>query len=170
MKTDGHRWRGRGRAAIRTSVAGVAALVVGACGVRGGATDATETLEPRAAAAATACPAGFSDCNGAPWDGCEAELAKDLANCGACGRGCVADERTLPVCVDGRCLHACRVGRAECDGDPTTICETETLRDPCHCNGCGRACPPGEFCVAGLCQGRQDPLVQLGPPAPDSCR
>ena len=64
---------------------------------------------------------------------------------------------------------SCRVGRADCDGDPSTICEAETLRDPCHCHGCGQTCAPGQFCVAGLCQGRQDPLVQTGPPAPASC-
>jgi hypothetical protein len=121
-------------------------------------------------AATGTCPAGFADCNGAARDGCEVKLAENAANCGACGNACPSDPLTLPVCVEGRCLYACRVGRGECDGDPSTICETETLRDPCHCNGCGQACAPGEFCVAGLCQGHQDPLVQTGPPAPASCR
>ncbi|MBU1069589.1 hypothetical protein KJ975_08480 [Myxococcota bacterium] len=95
--------------------------------------------------------------------------AGDPNRCGASGETCTAGPRALPVCVDGRCSQACRVGYADCDGDPATSCETEVLIDPCHCKNCGRTCPPGEFCVAGLCQGRQDPLVRTGPPAPANC-
>ncbi len=170
MKTDEDRGKGNGRAAGGAAIVAAATLVLWACGVRNGGTDAPASpAEAAPVAAAGACCAGFGDRNGAAGDGCETKLAEDLANCGACGNACVADPRALPVCVDGRCRYACRVGRAECDGEPATVCETETLRDPCHCSGCGRACAPGQFCVAGLCQGHQDPLVQLGPPAPHAC-
>ena len=156
----------------RTHRAGLVSLVViafGACASRPGTTDAPGGATGPVLTKTGVCPAGLGDCNGAAQDGCETKLAEDLASCGACGNACTADPLALPVCVDGRCGYACRVGRAECDGDPSTICETETLRDPCHCNGCRQACAPGQFCVAGLCQGRQDPLAQTGPPAPASC-
>jgi hypothetical protein len=115
------------------------------------------------------CSTGVADCNGQVGDGCEAVLAEDIANCGACGATCTVGPRALPFCIDGRCSRACRVGYGDCDGNPATECETEILLDPCHCNGCGQACAEGLFCVAGNCQGRQDPLVRVGPRAPASC-
>jgi len=100
---------------------------------------------------------------------CVADLRNDPLNCGACGRACASADRTLPVCLDGQCVQVCRVGYGECDGDPVTGCETEVLRDPCHCSKCGARCPSGSFCVAGVCQGQQDALVRTGPPAPAAC-
>jgi hypothetical protein len=159
MTATGRSWR-------MTLVVGGLTLLA-ACGSRAAPTDATS--RSRSTSTPLACPAGTADCNNRADDGCEARPSEDFANCGACGVVCPAGTRALPVCLDGRCAQACRVGFAECDGDPATDCETETLRDPCHCNGCGRACAEGLFCVAGLCQGRQDPLVQTGPPAPAAC-
>jgi hypothetical protein len=101
---------------------------------------------------------------------CTANLKNDPLNCGACGRTCPSVERTLPVCLEGQCRQVCRVGYAECDGNPATVCEAEVLRDPCHCSRCAQRCPAGQFCVAGACQGRQDALVRTGPPAPASCK
>lgn len=46
----------------------------------------------------TACNPGFDDCNGLPFDGCEAELAVDPLHCGACGRGCFSGP-----CQNGNC-------------------------------------------------------------------
>lgn len=38
------------------------------------------------------CAEGFDDCNGEPADGCEAGLASDDQNCGACGAACGDDQ------------------------------------------------------------------------------
>jgi hypothetical protein len=139
----------------------------------GGSTPPSDAPERRAAEAvrtyAAVCSAGTADCNGRADDGCESVPAEDPANCGACGVVCTVGPRALPVCIEGRCLRACRVGYGECDGDPATECEAEVLVDPCRCGGCDRACAEGEFCVAGMCQGRPDPLVRVGPPAPRDC-
>jgi hypothetical protein len=133
-------------------VVGVA-LCLGGC-----ASPATPSGTPTSAPAAASAPVA-----------CNANLRADPLNCGACGRVCPSAERTLPVCLEGQCRQVCRVGYGECDGDPATVCETEVLRDPCHCRACGARCPAGQFCVAGMCQGRQDALVRTGPRAPASC-
>ena len=44
------------------------------------------------------CDDGYADCNGVYEDGCEAEWARDLNNCGRCGQ-CGASES----CVGGVC-------------------------------------------------------------------
>jgi hypothetical protein len=46
------------------------------------------------------CDAGFKDCNGLPEDGCEAELAMDVDNCGACNQACDESE----TCEGGTCV------------------------------------------------------------------
>ncbi|AKF08206.1 Tryptophan synthase alpha chain [Sandaracinus amylolyticus] len=48
------------------------------------------------------CDAGFDDCDGAPENGCEAELATDALNCGACGTVCGVDQ----ACVRSTCIAA----------------------------------------------------------------
>src|SRR5690606_10174607 len=45
-------------------------------------------------AGCTPCGAGRANCDGDTGNGCEAELATDAANCGACGTACAA------VCID----------------------------------------------------------------------
>ncbi|MEZ4407319.1 MAG: hypothetical protein R3A52_12690 [Polyangiales bacterium] len=51
------------------------------------------------------CAGGYGDCDGAPANGCEANLATDVNNCGACGRrpaeACnLADDNCNGVCDD----------------------------------------------------------------------
>jgi alpha-tubulin suppressor-like RCC1 family protein len=71
------------------------------------------------------CNPGYADCDGMAGNGCEAELARDTANCGACGNGCAPGTE----CVDGVCdpiaqaapgtLNGCAVRRSgtiECWG------------------------------------------------------
>jgi hypothetical protein len=48
------------------------------------------------------CQPGFADCNGAPVDGCEAELGSDAFACGLCGHMCSAGE----TCALGQCCGA----------------------------------------------------------------
>ncbi len=45
----------------------------------------------------------------------------------------------------------CPTGRAECDGQPATSCETDTTSDPSHCGACNLACAAGQSCVDGVC-------------------
>src|SRR5205823_2212585 len=41
------------------------------------------------------CKTGFGDCNMMSNDGCEANFASDVANCGGCGKGCAAQNATV---------------------------------------------------------------------------
>lgn len=69
----------------------------GACGV-------LCPLAPHALPACTslacslACDIGWADCNANPLDGCETDLALDIANCGQCGKRCV-----IGRCAAGNC-------------------------------------------------------------------
>jgi hypothetical protein len=47
--------------------------------------------------AVVTCSPGFSNCDGVPANGCEANLASDSKNCGTCGTVCTAG------CVKGHC-------------------------------------------------------------------
>jgi hypothetical protein len=99
---------------------------------------------------------GRGDCDRAAAYGWEAELARDLAHCGACGRAC-AFAHAAARCVDGRCLRGdCAEGWADCDGDPLNGCEANLREDPAHCGACSvtgasRACEGGAVCAGGRC-------------------
>jgi hypothetical protein len=69
------------------------------------------------------CQAGRTDCNGVALDGCEADLALDAFNCGACGQQC-----TLPnaesQCLERACAFVqCQDGFADTDAQPNNGCE-----------------------------------------------
>ena len=53
-----------------------------------------------------ACQTGWADCNGVASDGCEAELARSSAHCGACGRACAGTCNDGRCCVGDRCTTA----------------------------------------------------------------
>lgn len=57
------------------------------------------------------CLPGFADCNGDPSDGCEVDLTRHPAHCGACGDAC--DFAIGQPCIEGKCLMV------ECDDGPT---------------------------------------------------
>ncbi|MBX3213615.1 MAG: hypothetical protein KF850_16375 [Labilithrix sp.] len=48
------------------------------------------------------CNAGWGDCNGNRYDGCETNLSSDPKNCGGCGIVC--DGVAGQACIDGRCM------------------------------------------------------------------
>ncbi|MBK7857751.1 MAG: hypothetical protein IPJ65_03800 [Archangiaceae bacterium] len=73
-------------------------LNCGACGVACPPVPHARPLCLGTLCSRTACDVGFADCNGLPFDGCEAELATDALNCGACGRSCVPG-----TCFNGMC-------------------------------------------------------------------
>jgi hypothetical protein len=73
------------------------------------------------------CSAGYADCDGDPATGCEANVATDVDNCGACGNGCpgATDPCQVAGCVDGACGLS-----TEADGTP---------------------CAEGKTCRGGVC-------------------
>jgi hypothetical protein len=74
-----------------------------ACGPRCTACDAptNATATCQANACGVQCRVGFADCNDNVKDGCEANLATDPLNCGACGKSCNGG-----TCVAGVCTPA----------------------------------------------------------------
>lgn len=80
-------------------VANTDALACGAaCAVCPAPANATATCT--GGACAFTCAAGFGNCDANAANGCEATLASDPLNCGACGVACAP----LQLCVAGACL------------------------------------------------------------------
>jgi hypothetical protein len=88
---------------------------------------------------AAQCAPGFGDCDDdMRSNGCEREL-NTLTNCGGCGVSCSLPNGTTS-CDAGVCrLLRCANGFDDCDGQPSTGCETrlDTLSD---CGSCGTPC------------------------------
>jgi hypothetical protein len=97
-----------------------------------------------------ACSGDYKDCNGDASDGCEADLGKDAANCGACGKSCGPDN----YCWKGQChLGACPAGKGDCNGNAADGCEASLASDPANCGACGTACPAPAHATAGCAAG-----------------
>lgn len=71
------------------------------------------------------CKQGWTDCDGS---GACVRLARDEANCGRCGRRCLA----IHTCCGGGCV------------------DLDRQRD--HCGACGVRCGADEFCDDGVCR------------------
>lgn len=61
------------------------------------------------------CNAGYGDCDAAPANGCEANLATSAAHCGACGRACTSGQ----VCTAGSCASSMAPANDVCSGAVT---------------------------------------------------
>ncbi len=108
-----------------------------------------------------ACAGGFSDCNGAPGDGCEVSTANDVDNCSACGAPCPTRANAIRTCSGSACAFACNGSFRDCNGSPADGCEVDTSNDVSQCGNCGAVCNlanatpvcAGSNCVIGACNG-----------------
>jgi serine/threonine protein kinase len=87
------------------------------------------------------CPSGFADCNGQRGDGCETNVAADVAHCGSCGQACPTTQGAA-ACTQGRCaISTCPTATVgDCNGDISDGCEVDLKTDPAHCGACQKAC------------------------------
>lgn len=101
------------------------------------------------------CDITHADCDKDGSDGCEVDLKRDTANCGACNAACSAAGTTQTACIAGVCSPSCDATHADCDKDGKNGCEVDLQADPDHCGGCGAACSGAgtttRACVAGVC-------------------
>ena len=133
----------------------------GACG-RGCSSTNTAVRSCAAGVCTSSCAVGFGNCSQpvapAPDDGCEVDLTTSSTNCGACGRGCSANNAPAPSCAGGLCNSACSAGFGNCTqpAAPTADdgCETD-LNSTGNCGACGRTCSLSNVsvaaCTGGLC-------------------
>lgn len=114
------------------------------------------------------CGNGFGNCTQpaapTPDNGCEAVLASDTQNCGACGRACSTSGTSSTSCSAGLCTSPCVTGRGNC-GQPAAPsaddgCETNTFTDTTNCGACGRGCSASNVlsksCNLGVCNSTCD--------------
>jgi len=95
------------------------------------------------------CPAGFSDCDEDPGNGCETPL-NTLTDCGGCDIPCDLPHAS-ETCADGTCeLVACDDGYNDCTSAPG--CETQLGTDT-DCSACDNDCTDDYPHAAGECQG-----------------
>lgn len=88
-----------------------------------------------------ACAAGLTCCGTYCHD-----LTSDVADCGACGKGCVNPPNATDQCSSGMCtLKACAPAFADCNGNLADGCEWNVLQDgPCTCApGATQSCYQG---------------------------
>ncbi|MFI5297912.1 MAG: FG-GAP-like repeat-containing protein [Polyangiales bacterium] len=132
----------------------------GSCGACRAACS-TENVAPTCLASMCtgACNPGFADCNrNLRTDGCEVDVGKDSANCGACGAACSSSNVVGGACSAGVCTGACATGSADCDGNLRLDgCETNIAGDPKNCGACDASCStehvPAPTCSGGTCDG-----------------
>jgi hypothetical protein len=82
----------------------------------------------------TECLPSREDCDGSETNGCEANLATSLQNCGGCNQQCVVPNGS-PVCQAGSCqVGQCVSGFANCDANAQNGCEFPHNTNPSCAN------------------------------------
>ncbi len=107
------------------------------------------------------CNDGFGDCDSDATNGCEVTLGSSTAHCGRCGAACPARANATTTCGGGACAFTCDAGYADCDGEATNGCETDTRTTVANCGTCGNACPAGARSTA-TCAGSACGLTCAG--------
>ncbi|MEZ4391453.1 MAG: fibrinogen-like YCDxxxxGGGW domain-containing protein [Polyangiales bacterium] len=101
------------------------------------------------------CDAGFEDCDGDPSNGCEVDTRSSAANCGRCGAACALPNATAQCAMGACAVSQCAANFADCDGNASNGCETDTRSSVANCGACGTACPPRPngvpACSLGAC-------------------
>jgi hypothetical protein len=100
---------------------------------------------------ASRCRTGYADCNANSADGCETNISASITNCGACGNVCSTSNASAQ-CKSGQCQLTCKTGYGNCDSAAGNGCEVNTRTSPTNCGACGKVCPNGVACVAGVCK------------------
>jgi len=86
---------------------------------------------------ASACDAGYADCDGNPNNGCETRTETDPSHCGGCADAC---DTSFQVCAGGACqVSLCPAGQGDCDG-VTSDCETDLTGNLEDCGFCDNVC------------------------------
>jgi len=100
------------------------------------------------------CKPGYTDCDGDPSNGCEANLQQDPEHCGSCATSCAA-ESAETACVSGACvILSCVENHDDCDGNPSNGCEVDLTSSPAHCGACNTPCQiqhADPVCVDKVC-------------------
>ncbi len=101
----------------------------------------------------TSCQGSFRNCDDDVSNGCETNIATNMARCGSCTTAC---DQAGDACSGGQCVPSTCAGTLrDCDGDPNHTCETETRTDSANCGGCGNACRIAHgtgACSSGACR------------------
>lgn len=87
------------------------------------------------------CESGFGNCDGNPYNGCEADFARDPSHCGNCATECAGRLNAMPVCQNGSCSVACISPYADCNSNLSDGCEAR-IDQPMSCGTCTNNCNP----------------------------
>jgi hypothetical protein len=97
------------------------------------------------------CLDGHADCDRQAANGCEAIVAVDPGNCGACGNVCHSPPHAQASCAQGSCGFVCELGFGDCDQNAANGCESALDGDPANCGHCLNQCPVRANSSAGAC-------------------
>jgi hypothetical protein len=125
-----------------------------------GDADATPDAEVDGAADAgpKSCAPGFADCDKDPKNGCEVDLTKTAASCGACGHVCSSAGATAVACVASVCKPTCASGYGNCKTPVSSVADDGCEANLNEARTCG-AC--NHDCLGGACSGQRCQAVTL---------
>jgi hypothetical protein len=133
----------------------------GACGRRCGMLAHARSNCSDQRCAIDRCDAGWQDCDGDPYNGCEVNVNESASDCGACRSPC-ALPHAQSVCQQGKCqIGSCDAGRGDCNHAAADGCEID-LKLPDNCGSCGTSCLRLPDVLASSCGGEGCELTCRG--------